>query len=49
LFAQKPVGNKRGKLFEQGGGTGDREQRIHAPEPTLQNRLRPQESGSIVF
>ncbi len=48
LFAQKTIGNKRGKLFEQGVGAGDREQRIHAQKPTLQNRLRPQESGLIV-
>ena len=49
LFAQKIVGNKRGKLFEQGVGTGDRERQFHAQEPTLQNRLRPQESDAIVF
>ena len=48
LFAQKPIGNKRGKLFEQGIGAGDGKQRIHAQKPTLQNRLRPLESGLTV-
>ena len=49
LFMQKTVGNKRGKLFEQGVGARNREQRFHAQEPTLQNRLRPLESDSIAF
>jgi hypothetical protein len=48
-FAQKTIGNKRGKLFEQGIGAGDREQRFHAQEPARQNRLRPQKSDWIVF
>ena len=49
LFMQKTVGNKRGKLFEQGVGARNREQRFHAQEPALQNRLRPLESDSIAF
>jgi hypothetical protein len=49
LVVQKTIGNEWGKLFEQGVGAGDREQRIHAQEPTLQNRRRPQGSDHIVF
>jgi len=49
LLAQKPVGHKGRELLEQCAGTGDRKQRIHAPQPTVKKRLRPQRSVTTVF